>query len=76
MADVDVAGKVRVWGAENEDMILKNETDVFSGRVNDIAWDGESKRIMAVGAGKGSYGRAFPFDSGNQVGEVPPLDIR
>lgn len=51
-------------------MILKNETNVFSGRINDLAWDGESKRIMAVGAGRDSYGRAFPFDSGNQIGEV------
>ena len=30
----------------------RRETKVFSGKVNDIVWDGESKRIIAVGEGK------------------------
>jgi WD repeat-containing protein 1 (actin-interacting protein 1) len=51
-------------------MTLKNETKVISGRINDIAWDGESQRIIAVGDGKERYGHAFTFDSGNTVGEV------
>ncbi|CAG8513867.1 5816_t:CDS:10, partial [Cetraspora pellucida] len=29
--------------------ILKNEVKVISGRINDIAWDSESKRLIAVG---------------------------
>src|ERR1700685_961480 len=53
-------------------MNLKTETKVISGRINDIAWDGESQRIIAVGDGKERYGHAFTFDSGNTVGEGSP----
>ncbi len=28
---------------------------MFSGRVSDIAWDSESKRVIAVGEGKDKY---------------------
>jgi WD repeat-containing protein 1 (actin-interacting protein 1) len=66
----DVAGTVRVWDAVGTDMNLKNETKVISGRINDIAWDGESQRLIAVGDGKERFGHAFTFDSGNTVGEV------
>jgi WD repeat-containing protein 1 (actin-interacting protein 1) len=51
-------------------MTLKTETKVISGRINDLAWDGESQRIIAVGDGKERYGHAFTYDSGNTVGEV------
>ena len=56
-------------------MTLKSETKVISGRINDIAWDGESQRIIAVGDGKERFGHAFTYDSGNTVGEVllPPI---
>lgn len=53
---------------------------------NDIAWDGESKRIIAVGDGKEKsafllpsvslnlplvrYGAAFMMDSGSSTGEI------
>lgn len=67
---LDVTGSVRVWDAVGADMNLKTETKVISGRINDIAWDGESQRIIAVGDGKERYGHAFTFDSGNTVGEV------
>ena len=70
--DVDVTGSVRVWDAVGADMNLKTETKVISGRINDIAWDGESQRIIAVGDGRERYGHAFTFDSGNTVGEVTP----
>jgi len=73
---VDVTGSVRVWDAVGADMNLKSETKVISGRINDIAWDGESQRIIAVGDGKERYGHAFTFDSGNTVGEVIPIHHR
>lgn len=65
---------MRVWDAVGSDMTLKSETKVISGRINDIAWDGESQRIIAVGDGRERFGHAFTFDSGNTVGEVllPP----
>jgi WD40 repeat protein len=69
----DVTGTVRVWDAVGSDMALKSETRVISGKINDLAWDGESQRIIAVGDGKERYGHAFTFDSGNTVGEVFPF---
>ena len=70
-SDIDVTGSVRVWDAVGPDMALKTETKVISGRINDLAWDGESQRIIAVGDGKERYGHAFTYDSANTVGEVP-----
>ena len=67
---VDLGGTVRVWDAVGSDMALKQDVKVISGRINDIAWDGESQRIIAVGDGKERYGHAFTYDSGNTVGEV------
>ncbi|KAF5310738.1 hypothetical protein D9619_007892 [Psilocybe cf. subviscida] len=51
-ASADVTGQVRVWDTVGEDQVSKGEYKVISGRVNDLAWDGESKRIIAVGDGK------------------------
>ncbi|EGO54550.1 hypothetical protein NEUTE1DRAFT_49936 [Neurospora tetrasperma FGSC 2508] len=69
VASGDVSGKVRVWdavGAEN----TKGEYSIISGRINDIAWDGDSQRVIAVGDGRERFGHAFTADSGNSVGEV------
>jgi len=38
--------------------------------VNDLAWDSESKRVIAVGEGKDKFAHAFFFDSASSVGEV------
>lgn len=60
---------MRVWdavGAEN----TKGEYSIISGRINDIAWDGDSQRVIAVGDGRERFGHAFTADSGNSVGEV------
>jgi WD repeat-containing protein 1 (actin-interacting protein 1) len=46
---------VRVWDIAGSDQILKLETKPLGGRVNDLAWDGESKRIIAVGDGRERY---------------------
>ncbi|KAI1320904.1 WD40 repeat-like protein, partial [Mortierella claussenii] len=42
----------------------------IGGRVNDLAWDGESKRIIAVGDGKEKFAHAFLADSGSSCGEI------
>jgi hypothetical protein len=49
---IDVAGNVRIWDTVGEEQILKSEIKPISGRITDIAWDSESKRIIAVGEGK------------------------
>lgn len=54
----------------NEEHILKNEIRPISGKISDIAWDSESKRLIGVGEGKESFGHAFSFDTLSSVGEI------
>lgn len=48
----------------------KGEYHIIGGRINDLAWDGESTRIIAVGDGKEKFGHCITADSGNTVGEI------
>ncbi|KAI9333062.1 WD40-repeat-containing domain protein [Zopfochytrium polystomum] len=70
IASADVQGNVRIWDATQPDQILKTETRALSGRINDLSWDFESKRIIAAGEGKERFGHAFLFDSASSVGEI------
>lgn len=70
IASGDSNGTIRVWDAVGEDMITKGEFPIISGAIKDLAWDGESKRIIAVGDGKERFGGAVTFDTGNSVGEI------
>ena len=65
----DVAGTVRVWDCVGEGA-TKGEYSIISGRINDLAWDGDSQRIIAVGDGKEKFGHCITADSGNTVGEI------
>ncbi|KAH9951566.1 WD40 repeat-like protein [Amylocystis lapponica] len=69
-ASADVTGTVRVWDTVGEDQVLKGEYKVITGRVKDLQWDGESKRIIAVGDGRDKFGHAFMMDSGSSTGEI------
>ncbi|KAI9507289.1 WD40 repeat-like protein [Russula earlei] len=69
-ASADASGTVRVWDIVGEDQALKGEFKAISGRINDLEWDGESKRIIAVGDGKERFGHAFMFDTGSSTGEI------
>ncbi|KAF6764248.1 WD-repeat-containing protein [Ephemerocybe angulata] len=69
-ASADAVGNVRVWDVVGEEQILKGEYRVLSGRINDLSWDGESKRIVAVGDGRDKFGHAFMMDSGSSTGEI------
>ncbi|KAM7221324.1 WD40-repeat-containing domain protein [Rhypophila decipiens] len=69
VASGDISGKVRVWDAI-EGVNTKAEYPIISGRINSIAWDGDSTRIIAVGDGRERYGHCFTADSGNSVGEI------
>eukprot|EP01121_Diplochlamys_sp_Union-15-3_P010046 TRINITY_DN2776_c0_g1_i2.p1 TRINITY_DN2776_c0_g1~~TRINITY_DN2776_c0_g1_i2.p1 ORF type:complete len:618 (+),score=129.89 TRINITY_DN2776_c0_g1_i2:52-1854(+) len=70
IASADKSGKVRIWDTVNPERILKIELPIISGPILDLNWDSESKRIIAVGDGKGSYGKVFLMDSGSSVGEI------
>ncbi|EEP76084.1 conserved hypothetical protein [Uncinocarpus reesii 1704] len=69
VASGDAAGTVRVWDCVGEG-ITKGEYFIVNGRINDLAWDGDSQRIIAVGDGKQRYGHCISADSGNTVGEI------
>ena len=64
-----MAGTVRVWDCVGEGA-TKGEYSIISGRINDLAWDGDSQRIIAVGDGKEKFGHCITADSGNTVGEI------
>ncbi|THH29175.1 hypothetical protein EUX98_g5012 [Antrodiella citrinella] len=69
-ASADATGNVRVWDIVGEDQVLKAEYKVLTGRVNDLEWDGESNRIIAVGDGRDKFGHAFMMDTGSSTGEI------
>ncbi|KAL4960944.1 transcriptional regulator of RNA polII, SAGA, subunit-domain-containing protein [Aspergillus stella-maris] len=69
VASGDATGIVRVWDCVG-DGITKGEYSIVNGRINDLAWDGDSQRIIAVGDGKQRYGHCISWDSGNTVGEI------
>ncbi|KAF2649526.1 WD40 repeat-like protein [Lophiostoma macrostomum CBS 122681] len=69
VASGDVSGAVKVWDAVGEGA-TKGDYHIIAGRINDIAWDGDSQRIIAVGDGKERFGHCITADSGNSVGEI------
>ncbi|KAL8702816.1 MAG: hypothetical protein Q9201_004005 [Fulgogasparrea decipioides] len=69
VASGDVSGTVRVWDCVGEGA-TKGDYHIIGGRINDLAWDGDSARIIAVGNGKEKYGHCITADSGNSVGEI------
>ncbi|RFU36166.1 hypothetical protein B7463_g196, partial [Scytalidium lignicola] len=69
VASGDASGLVRVWDAV-EAVNTKGEYPIISGRINDLAWDGDSQRIIAVGDGRERFGHCITADSGNSVGEI------
>ncbi|KAL4079520.1 WD40-repeat-containing domain protein [Scleroderma citrinum] len=72
-ASADVTGQgtlVKIWDTIGEDQSVKYEYRVISGRINDLAWDGENKRIIAVGDGREKFGHPFMVETGTSCGEV------
>ena len=70
-ASGDSTGIVRVWDCSPTGSgSTKGEYAIISGRINDLAWDGDSQRIIAVGDGKQRFGHCITADSGNSVGEI------
>lgn len=70
IASGDSSGVVRIWDTTQAEHMLKFELRVIAGPIRDMAWSPDSKRIVAVGEGRESYGRVFMWDSGSSVGEI------
>ncbi|XP_035388007.1 WD repeat-containing protein 1 [Electrophorus electricus] len=70
IASGDVSGKIRIWDTTQKEHLLKYEYQPFGGKIKDIAWTEDSKRIAVVGEGREKYGAVFLWDSGSSVGEI------
>lgn len=70
IATGDTSGQVRIWNTTGDNVTTKGPFAATSGSINAIAWDHESKRIMAVGDGKERFGHAFSWDMGTSIGEI------
>ncbi|XP_075050766.1 WD repeat-containing protein 1 [Mixophyes fleayi] len=70
IASGDITGKVRIWDTTQKEHLLKYEYQPFAGKVKDIAWTEDSKRVAVVGEGRGTYGAVFLWDTGSSVGEI------
>ena len=70
VASGDDHGNLRVWACDNPEQPIKLEAPMFAGEILDIAWSGDSQRILVVGNGGQVFGRVIMWDSGNSVGEV------
>lgn len=68
VASGDQHGQVIIWNVKTGN--IKIEVPV-GGSVLDLSWDGEGKRIIAVGdGGNKPSAKAFAWDSGNSVGTI------
>ncbi|XP_026024377.1 WD repeat-containing protein 1 [Astatotilapia calliptera] len=70
IASGDASGKIRIWDTTQKEHMLKYEYTPISGKVKDIAWTEDSKRLAVVGDGREKFGAVFLWDSGSSVGEV------
>ena len=72
----DDQGRVIVWGWNIDDTTkavqinVKSEFHVLAGKVSDISWDFEGRRLCVVGDGKDRFGAFISWDSGNSLGEI------
>lgn len=48
----DNSGKVRIWDTTQKEHVLKNEFQPLGGPIKDLAWSGDSQRIVVVGEGR------------------------
>jgi WD40 repeat protein len=60
-----------VWAYTHPDHLLKFECPALGADVEDVAWDAESKRILAVGGGQ-TKAKVFSWDTGSNLAEVVP----
>ncbi|XP_028657651.1 WD repeat-containing protein 1 [Erpetoichthys calabaricus] len=70
IASGDISGKLRIWDTTQKEHILKYEYQPFAGRIKDIAWTEDSKRIAAVGEGREKFGAVLLWDTGSSAGEI------
>jgi len=70
VASGDASGKVRIWDTVNKEHILKNEFQLLSGRVKDLAWSSDSTRLAACGEGRDKVAVVVNVDTGTSCGTL------
>ncbi|GAB1607841.1 actin-interacting protein 1-like [Argonauta hians] len=70
IASGDDRGKIRIWDTINPEHVLSKEYQPIAGKIKDIAWSPDSKRMVVCGEGKGTFARPFLVDTGSSVGEI------
>ena len=78
IASGDETGTILIWNPEQEDQFVhtvKYTYRMIAGPVKDLAWCGESKRIVCVGDG-GSHANSFMFDTGSKLGDFVGISKR
>lgn len=58
---LDASGKIRIWDTTQKEHMLKYEYTPISGKVKDIAWTEDSKRLAVVGDGREKWVSGFFF---------------
>ncbi|KAL8292465.1 hypothetical protein RQP46_001077 [Phenoliferia psychrophenolica] len=67
-ASGDVNGNFKVWDTTGAGTVKLEAKPIA--RINDIAWDGEGKRLVLVGDGRAGFGATFSLDTGASIGEI------
>ncbi|GMI28180.1 hypothetical protein TrRE_jg3737, partial [Triparma retinervis] len=55
VASGDSSGKLRVWASNTPEKGSKLEIQALGGPISDLAWDGESKKIVLCGDGGSGF---------------------
>lgn len=67
MASGDSRGRVFIWAVKSQ--IIKLELEVNKA-IYDIAWSSDGQRLVAVGEGLETFGKAFIWNTGNSIGDI------
>lgn len=73
VASADARGKLRVWAYDNPEHLCKLDLQVLNGKITDLAWDGDGKRIVIVGERgdtSSECARVIQWDTGVSCGSL------
>ncbi|XP_078484923.1 WD repeat-containing protein 1 [Ciona intestinalis] len=66
----DTSGWIKIWDTTQKEHLVKYEYQVLAGKIRDISWDADSKRIAVCGEGREKYAHVLLWDSGSSVGNL------
>lgn len=67
MASGDAHGRVFIWSVKTQ--VIKIEIEINK-MVYDVQWSHDGQRLVAVGNGSDTFGRALIWNTGNNIGEM------